>query len=131
MRRVPEGSGRPGRDRADRHDHAVTDAGAILKAGLGCFELAREDLPRLRKNDPRKALLAFLIKDRTSVPQSWLVGQLSMGTKPYVSRLAGEVRKRIEAGDRPTRKQVRQIERLITCPEWHCFKGLVGKDSAT
>lgn len=106
--------GRPGLERADRRDHGIADAEAILEAGLGHFGLARDDLPGLRKNDPRKALLAFMIKDRTSVPQSWIVEQLSMGTKPYVSRLAGEVRKQIEAGDRRLRSQIDAIARIIT-----------------
>jgi putative transposase len=117
MRRLGKVAGmgsRPGLGRADHRDHALADAEAILEAGLRHFGLAREELPRLRKGDPRKALLAFLIKDRTSVAQSWIVERLSMGTKPYVSRLAGEVRKRIETGDRRTRKQIEAIARIIT-----------------
>jgi len=77
-------------------------------------ERDRKALPELPKNDPRKALLAHLLMERTSVRQKWIVEELGMGSAPYVSRLAREVREKLEKGDRKTEKVKDEITRFIT-----------------
>ena len=90
--------------RADLKDHDVQVAQRIVAAGLECAGLENTDLESLRKNDERKALIAHLLMERTSVPQKWIVENLAMGSAPYVSRLAKEMGRRITTGDRPMRR---------------------------
>jgi hypothetical protein len=101
--------------RADLKDHDMMMAGRIVAAGLGCTGLQSTDLVDLRKNDERKALIAHILMERTSVPQQWIVDHLAMGSAPYVSRLAKEMAQRITAGDRPMRRLKKAIiARIIT-----------------
>ena len=73
------------------------------------------DLTDLRKNDERKAMIAHILMERTSVPQQWIVDHLAMGSAPYVSRLAKEMAQRIVAGDRSKRRLKNTIiARIIT-----------------
>ena len=46
----------------------------------------------LPKNAPAKALLAHIITEQTSVPQKWFSQTLLMGSAPYVSKLAKEMK---------------------------------------
>ena len=87
----------------------------ILAAGLECTGLEATDLAGPRKNDERKALIAHLLMERTSVAQQWIVEELEMGSAPYVSRLAKKMGDRIATGDRTMRKLKKAIiARIIT-----------------
>ena len=57
----------------------------------------------------RKAMIAHLLMERTSVPQKWIVEKLAMGSAPYVSRLAKEMGQRIAGGDRPMKRMKKAI----------------------
>jgi len=101
--------------RADLKDHELLMAGRIVAAGLECMCLESVDLTDLRKNDERKAMIAHILMERTSVPQQWIVDHLAMGSAPYVSRLAKEMAQRIVAGDRSKRRLKKTIiARIIT-----------------
>lgn len=81
------------------------------------MELDQSDLAELRKNDERKALIARILMERTSVPQKWIVANLAMGSAPYVNRLAKEMGERIAAGDRAMKRLKKLIiARNITWP---------------
>ena len=95
--------------RADLKDHDLMMARHIVAAGLECTGLEPTDLAALRKNDERKALIAHVLMERTSVPQKWIVENLEMGSAPYVSRLAKEMGERITAGDRVMRRLKKTI----------------------
>jgi hypothetical protein len=95
-------------------DLDLKNAEKIVREGLKVLKVSRKALPELPKNDPRKALLAHLLMERTSVRQKWIVEELAMGTAPYVSRLAREVREKLEKGDKKTAKIKNQIARFIT-----------------
>jgi len=105
--------------RADLKDHDLIMARRIVAAGLECTGLEETDLASLPKNDERKALIAHLLMERTSVPQKWIVEKLAMGSAPYVSRLAKEMGQRIAAGDRVMKRLKKAtIARIIT---WYPF----------
>ncbi len=53
---------------------------------------------KLPKSDDRKVVLAALLRDRTSVGNSWIAKRLSMGHSGSVSRLIGACRKSAEQG---------------------------------
>jgi hypothetical protein len=65
------------------------------KARVGLFLLSpravvlrneRIELMPLKRSDPRKLAIARLIRSRTSVPNQWIVRQLSLGHVSNVSR---------------------------------------------
>ena len=86
-----------------------------MAAGLECTDLDQTNLASLRKNDERKALIAHVLMERTSVPQKWIVEKLAMGSAPYVSRLAKEMGQRIAKGDRAMKRLKKAIAaRIIT-----------------
>ena len=87
----------------------------LVAAGMECAGLEETDLASLPKNDERKALIAHLLMERTSVPQKWIVEKLAMGSAPYVSRLAKEMGQRIAGGDRAMKRMKKAIvARFIT-----------------
>lgn len=101
--------------RADLRDYDLLMAQRIVAAGLDCTGLAATDLAKLRKNDERKALIAHVLMEMTSVPQKWIVEELAMGSPPYVSRLAKSMGERIAKGDRVMARLKRMIiARIIT-----------------
>ena len=72
------------RDASVQRDHGLAEARRLLEEGLRCLGVTREELPRLRKGDPRKAALAVRIRMRTMVPNRWLAEHLQLG---HVSRV--------------------------------------------
>lgn len=71
-------------DGSVRRDHGLDEAQQLLTEGLRCLGLEREELPGLKKGDPRKAALAVRIRTRTTVPNAWIAQHLQLG---HVSRL--------------------------------------------
>jgi REP element-mobilizing transposase RayT len=84
----------------------------IVNRGLEVVGLSEGELEGLRKNDWRKALIAHVLVERTSVRQDWIVEHLRMGTKPYVSRLASEMGGRV-ARDRKLGRMKARIAKVI------------------
>jgi putative transposase len=50
-------------------------------------------MAKLPKSDERKVVLAALLRDRTSVGNSWIARRLDMGHSGSVSRMIGSRRK--------------------------------------
>jgi hypothetical protein len=101
--------------RADLKDYDMLVVRRIVTAGMEYTDLQREDLVSLPKNDDRKALIAHLLMEQTSVPKKWIIEALSMGSPLYVSRLAKAMREQIEKGDRTMRRLKKSIiARIIT-----------------
>jgi REP element-mobilizing transposase RayT len=75
-------------------DHGERDAERLLAEGLAALELPADaaGLAGLRKGDPRKAVLAALIRRHTGVGTEWLAKRLQMGHPGSVSRQLGAVR---------------------------------------
>ena len=71
-------------DASVQRDHGLDEAQRLLTEGLRCLGMEREELPRLKKGDPRKAALAVRIRTRTTVSNAWIAEQLQLG---HVSRL--------------------------------------------
>ena len=66
------------------HGHAV--AGRLATAGCGYFGWRDEELGALPKGDERKALVASLIHQETTVPLDWISARLRMGVRAGVCR---------------------------------------------
>ena len=58
----------------------------LLAAGLDAVGLNGCDLSRLRKNDGRKQVVAWLLRKYTTVRNRWLSEQLMMGHETCVSQ---------------------------------------------
>jgi hypothetical protein len=84
----------------------------IMNRGLEVVGLAVSELAGLPKGDWRKALIAHVLVERTSVRQEWMVEHLRMGTKPYVSRLATEMGERVKR-ERKLSRMKKQIAKVI------------------
>jgi len=60
-----------------RHDE--NQAERLLQQGLKCFGVPEEELPRLKKGDDRKKVIAWHIRKKTSVRTEWITRRLNMG----------------------------------------------------
>ena len=103
-RRAPDGRER---------DHGENDAERLLAAGSAALALPPDPtaLAALRKGDPRKAVLAALIRRHTGVGTDWLASRLQMGHPGSVSRVLAAVRNQPELS-----QKVGQLEQLLIGP---------------
>jgi len=72
--------------------HDENEAGRLLAAGLARLGLTQATVSSLKKSDPRKQALAWLIKTRSVVSDEWLGGQLRMGDRSNISRAVSAFR---------------------------------------
>ncbi len=70
------------------HQHSAEE---LLAAGLKAVGLAPDQLPLLRKTDPRKQAVAWLLRKHTTVRNAWLSEALSMGHEVNVSQSVGRI----------------------------------------
>lgn len=89
-----------------RCEHGVADAERLLRQALPASGLPTEpkELAALRKSDPRKAVVAILLRKRTAVSTGWIAERLAMGHASTVSRLAKD-----EASRGPLFRKLEQI----------------------
>ena len=73
-------------DAAVWRSHGEEEARSILEQALKQFGLSRESLGGLKKSDERKLAIARVIRQRTSVANSWLARELALGHVSAVSR---------------------------------------------
>lgn len=76
-------------------EHGEAEAERMVRRGAKILGLptTADAMAKLPKSDVRKVLLAALVRERTSVGNSWIAGRLSMGHPGSVSRLIGTCRK--------------------------------------
>lgn len=73
-------------DGEQKRDLSEAEANRILEAGLNHFGLERAELPKLPKSDPRKMLLAGLLRRHYPVSVAWVSQSLAMGHFTTVCR---------------------------------------------
>ncbi len=98
---------------ASAKDRDVSKAREVIAAGLRHFGVKRSELPSLRKNDRRKALLAMMITETTSVSHEWITSQLKMGHKTSVSRLTNQMKNDVRS-DKKLRKAQQELTRFFS-----------------
>ena len=59
--------------------HDEKEAERLLQHGLECCGLTEEALPKLKKGDDRKKVIAWYIRKKTSVRTEWITTRLKMG----------------------------------------------------
>ena len=77
-------------------DHSEQVAEEIVAKGMRELGLTTADLKNLKKNDWRKAIIAFAARKNTVVPLAWLSARLEMGTVAGVSRSVREISGRLD-----------------------------------
>ena len=77
-------------DGAVRRNHDANEARRVLLGAMTCLGINQSDLAHLRRSDSRKLAIARLIRSRTSVPNQWIVRELSLGHVSNVSRYCSE-----------------------------------------
>ncbi len=91
--------------------HDEKEASRLLAAGLERLGLTSQTILSLKKADPRKQALAWLIKTRTVMKDEWLVARLQMGHRSNISRAVSA----FEIASDRERKHLRNI--LHTCTD--------------
>lgn len=86
------------------HDQAA--AAKALRQALGRLGLSQSGLPGMPKSAPEKEVLAWWLRQRTTVPLRWVSEHLAMGHFTRVSRAISRVKRQ------PTRKHKRIKRRL-------------------
>jgi len=66
--------------------HDQQEAERLLKLGLKKFGLLEADLPSLKKGDPKKKVIAWLVRKHTHVKIEWITTRLNMGNRSNFSR---------------------------------------------
>jgi len=91
-------------------DHGEAEALRLIGIVGGFLGLPdkEDDLEKLRKGDGRKALLATVLRKRTTVGMKWISERLVMGHPGSVSRLIGGIGK-----DRVIAKRLEEIEEML------------------
>jgi hypothetical protein len=87
------------------HDEAA--AGIYLKKAMRALELSEESLKVLPKGSPEKAVLAWWLREHTTVSLRWVSERLQMGHYTRATQAIGRVTRK------PTREQKR-VKRKLT-----------------
>jgi hypothetical protein len=93
-----------------RKDHGEKDAERLIRERATDLGLPTgvAELARLRKGDKRKAMLAALLRRRTTVGFEWIATRLQMGHPGSVSRLVCGVKR-----DRKLEKRINELEKML------------------
>lgn len=70
----------------ENKSHGEQQAEYWFKEGLDKAHLIKEDLEDLKGSDPRKILIAFLLRKKTTVPNGWIASQLKMKSAANVGQ---------------------------------------------
>jgi putative transposase len=69
------------------NDHAERRAERLVLAGMREFGLKEAHLQQMKKSDPRKRIIGWLVRRQTTVSLKWISARLHMGVISRVSRL--------------------------------------------
>lgn len=96
-------------------EHGEAEAERLIRLGLerlGLLEASGGKLVQTRKGDPRKVVIATLVKAETSVSNEWLTQRLDMGHSRAMSRLIRQGRENPEILNLG-----RKLEKMLRCAD--------------
>ena len=96
---------------AQLQDFGEKRARALIRAGMRHFKIDRKSLREAPKGDWRKALIAAMIQNETTMRLDWISERLEMGTRAGCCRLAAQSRRQLEK-DSELRKHRDAIKRI-------------------
>ena len=76
--------------------HLKPAAEKALPEVLAVLKLSGRELEQMPKSAPEKAVLAWWLRQRTTVPMHWVSEHLSMGDFTWISQAIGEVKRQPE-----------------------------------
>ena len=98
----------------DVRDHGEHRARAVVVAGLAELGLEPRELSDMAKGAEEKSLIAWKIRQETSVPLAWIAAELSMGSASNVSAQVRRMGERV-AKQRRLRRLLKAIDsRILT-----------------
>ena len=71
--------------------HDTLEAQRLFDIGIRKLKLKSSDLPKLKKNDPIKKVIAWSIRNNTSVKNEWIANAIQMGCVSNMSQYVSEV----------------------------------------
>ncbi len=95
---------------ARAHDEAEGEFLATMAFEILELPNDTESLAGLRKGDWRKVLVAVLLRQKTSVGNSWLSDRLAMGHSASVSRLVADFKR-----DKDKVMRLEKTEEMLKC----------------
>lgn len=95
-------------------DHHQSEAQRLVERALEAVGLPEgiAELGRLKCGDPRKALVARLLREHTTTGNAWLAQRLALGHASGVSRIARRV-----LADPKLTKKYEQLSKLLQCAD--------------
>jgi hypothetical protein len=87
--------------------HGEAAAEKALRDALGVLELGGGELERMPRSAPEKLVLAWWLRQRTTVPLRWVSERLAMGHISRVSQAVGRIQRR------PSRNHEQIKRRLV------------------
>src|SRR4030042_1829387 len=75
-----------------KRSHDEQTAVELMEKALKLFSIKRTDLQLMKKSDPKKQVIAWLLKTKTSVPNIWIAEQLHMGFRTSISNAVKNIR---------------------------------------
>jgi putative transposase len=91
-------------------DHSEADARKLIDQALLTLELEKDELLKLRKLDPKKAMIVRLIRRHTRVKLDWIARELRMGVRSSVTLAEKRLKEELK-NDLTLRKLWRKIEK--------------------
>ena len=88
---VLEGTRRESYAGGEIRKHDALEAERLAEMGLDRLKLSSVDLKTLKKSDPCKKAIAWLIRKRTCVKNEWISNRLGMGSVTKLSSFVSEV----------------------------------------
>ena len=92
-------------------DHGEADARKLIDEALKTIGLEKAELLKLRKLDPKKAMVVRLIRKHTRVKLDWIASELRMGVRSSVTLAEKRLKDELE-NELNLRKLWKKIEKI-------------------
>jgi hypothetical protein len=102
-------------DGAAMHGHDEPAARRLLADALLELGVERKTVRAMKKNEPLKQSLVWLLKTRTTMSNDWIDEQLSLGDRRNITRAVAAGRNRRSREMRSLRKRLEMI--MSQCPD--------------
>jgi hypothetical protein len=91
--------------------HGEAAAEKLLVAGLAALGLSRKDLAELPKSAPEKTVLAWWLRERTTVPLRWVSQELELGHYTRVTQAISRLKRKPGKKLEKLKRQFLQMEK--------------------
>jgi hypothetical protein len=96
-------------DGGPRREHTEGEAERLVGRALQTLGVKDEDLPGMRKSNPRKIMIGTLVRKRTMAGNAWIAKRLTMGDPSRVSRYCADAARN---GERAFHRRLNRLEKM-------------------